>query len=70
MTLKEWREKNDLTLEETAKKLSLNYSTFLSYYYGHRKPSAPACLAIEVQTDGEVTLRDFYPEVVRDVTGG
>jgi len=60
MKLKEWRERENLSLAEMGRRIDRAHSTVLRIESGSQMPDWRTVYAIHQATNGEVTLHDFY----------
>ena len=66
MTLREYKDAQNLTLPALARRLQHPYNTVASWLYGHRKPRPGVCAALSRRTGGAVTFADFYVDETVD----
>lgn len=62
MTLREYLQAQGLTQVEFASRIGVPVSTLNGWGLGRRYPRAQELAAIERETKGAVTARDFFPE--------
>ena len=61
MTLKEWMDKNKVSVAELARAALVTREAVYCWLDGTRKPGLTSLLAIEKVTKGKVLARDFAP---------
>lgn len=66
MTLHEYLQQHGLTQVEFARRLNIRVSTLNGWRMGRRFPRAHDLAAIERETQGAVTARDFFPAPARE----
>tara|TARA_Y100000310_G_scaffold344772_1_gene459382 strand:+ start:5255 stop:5464 length:210 start_codon:yes stop_codon:yes gene_type:complete len=58
-TLQDYRNDNDMTIDQLCAQLGIARNTVTSLLYGHRQPSMKMALLIEDRTGGQVTPRSW-----------
>ena len=63
MDLRTYLDREGMTVSEFARRVGISHSNVLRWMSGAYRPSLAAMVAVEKETGGAVTARDFVPEV-------